>query len=103
MTHATINVLVEDSASKPVESASVTLRAALRKDSISPEERSPGNYSATGVQPGSYTLEVSRRGFLKETYDISLNEGRNSTQVVLGKRGEPWFYAAGRKIYFEPV
>jgi subtilisin family serine protease len=103
MTHATVNVLVEDSASKPVGSASVTLRAAPRKDGISAEEGSPGNYSATGLQPGSYTLEVSKQGFLKETYGITLNEGRNSTQVVLGKRGEPWFYAARRKIYFERV
>ncbi len=103
MTHATVNVVVEDSASKPVGSASVTLRAAPRKAGISAAEGSLGNYSATGLQPGSYTLEVSKQGFLKESYSITLNEGRNSTQVVLGKRGEPWFYAAGRKIYFERV
>lgn len=103
MTHATVNVVVEDSASKPVGSASVTLRAAPRKAGISVAEGSLGNYSATGLQPGSYTLEVLKQGFLKESYSITLNEGRNSTQVVLGKRGEPWFYAAGRKIYFERV
>jgi subtilisin family serine protease len=103
MTYATIFVLVEDSASKPVSSASVTLRGAPRTTSINATEVSPGNYSATSLQPGPYKVEVSKEGFLKESYDISLKQGRNSTQVVLGKRGEPWFYAAGRKIYFERV
>ena len=103
MTNATIFVLVEDSASKPVSSASVTLREAPRATPIDVKEVSPGNYSATGLEPGPYKIEISKEGFLKESYDISLKRGRNSTQVVLGKRGEPWFYAAGRKIYFEPV
>lgn len=103
MTHATVYVVVEDSAGKPVRAASVTLRTAPRKPGVNAAEESPGTYSAKGVEPGSYTLEVSKQGFLKESYDIALNEGRNSSQVVLGKRGEPWYYAAGRKIYFERV
>jgi subtilisin family serine protease len=103
MTHAIVYVVVEDSARKPVGGASVTLRSAPRKAAISLAEESPGTYSAKSIEPGTYTLEVSRQGFLKESYSITLNEGRNSTLVVLGKRGEPWFSAGGRKIYFERV
>ena len=103
MTHATVYVVVEDSARKPVEGASVALRSAPRKPGISATEESPGTYSAKALEPGTYTLEVSKPGFLKESYSITLNEGRNSTLVVLGKRGEPWFFAGGRKIYFERV
>jgi hypothetical protein len=102
MSHASIFVLVEDSTRKPVESASVTLRPAPRKPGITLNEDSPGNYSAA-VAPGSYLLEVSKQGYLRESYEVTLSEGRNSTQVVLGKRGQPFFYAAGRKIYFERV
>lgn len=97
MKQASIFVLVEDSACKPIESASVTLRAAARKPGITLKEGSLGNYSAIGVEPGSYVLEVSKQVYLRASYEITLNEGRNSTQVVLGKRGQPFFYAAGRK------
>jgi len=103
MRQASIFVLVEDSACKPIESASVTLRAAPRKPGITLKEGLLGNYSATGVDPGSYVLEVSKQVYLRASYEISLNEGRNSTQVVLGKRGQPFFYAAGRKVYFKRV
>jgi hypothetical protein len=103
MRQASISVHVEDSARKPVDGAAVTLRPAPRRPGIALKEDSPGNYSAENIQPGSYILEVSKQGYLRESYEIALREGRNSTQVVLGRRGEPFYYAGGRKIYFERV
>ena len=78
------------------------MRAAPRKDGISAEEGSPGNYSANGLQPVIHPGGFQAR-ILKETTALRSTKAANSRRWCWAKRGEPWFYAAGRKIYFERV
>jgi hypothetical protein len=103
MNRANLFVLVEDSGRNPIPSATVTLAPQSGAPAVALQPSSPGNYSIVGIDPGAYRLDVSGEGFLPESYPITLREGRNSTVVVLGRDGEPFFYAAGRKIYFERV
>ena len=98
---ANLSVWVEDSKSLPVSNALVTLR--LGKTTVSVKPVRPGSYEALSLVPGAWRLSVSHRTFLKETYDLTLRDGSNSTRIVLGKKGEPFYYAAGKKIYFEPT
>ncbi len=102
MASANVFVFIEDSARNPVQSASVILRAP-RKTVIGLESSGRGNYAAREIEPGEYVLEVSKRLFLRQTLPLAIRPGRNSAQVVLGKRGELFFYAGGRRIYFERV
>ncbi|MET1081712.1 MAG: S8 family serine peptidase [Burkholderiales bacterium] len=62
-----------------------------------------GQYEVLEVEPGAGTLDVSRAGFRAESYAVQLRRGANRIQVVLGKRGEPYYYARGYRIYFQPV
>ena len=103
MNQASVAVHVEDSARAPIASASVTLRSPPRGPRIKLAQTSAGNYSARNLDPGPYRLEVSKQPFRREVYEVSLEPGRNATLVVLGRAREPFFYAAGRKIYFERV
>ncbi|MGQ0569589.1 MAG: S8 family serine peptidase [Armatimonadota bacterium] len=103
MNTSTLTVFVEDHACGPVTAASVTVRRGPRKAPVNLKPTASGQYEVHNLEPGSYTLRVSRRGYLKEAYVINVGPGRNATTVVLGKRGQPYFYANRRKVYFEPV
>jgi hypothetical protein len=103
MNAASLTVSVEDSSRDPLVSARVALRTRRRKGEVLLRPVVAGQYRASRLDPGAWTLAVSRRGFRTESYPVELRPGANSVPVVLGKRGEPYFYARGRKVYFEPV
>jgi subtilisin family serine protease len=102
---ANLTVTVEDSTASPVTAATVTLLLADSKERVrlTESESVSGQYAATGLQPGEYDVQLSRRGFLKDAYRRRLRPGRNSLGVVMGRRGELYYLAAGLKIYFRPV
>jgi hypothetical protein len=101
MAPAVVFVTAENSARQPIRSASVTLKNG--QATVRLTESGPGQYSASNLSPGSYTLEASAEGYLRDRYPLDLKEGRNTSAVVLGRRGEAFYWAGGRKIYFEQV
>ena len=96
---------VEDSAAAPVTGGSITLTAAGSRRGIRLEEvtASPGQYTTADVEPGEYEIRLSRRGYLTDTYSLVLSAGANNRAFVMGRRDEPFYYAAGLRIYFTPV
>lgn len=92
----------EDSGARPLRFEARLLQAAKRvADQTS--DASTGEAVFTDIRPGCYTLEATGpKGTLPATAPVEVRQGSNRILIVLGKKGEPFYYARGTKIYFEP-
>ncbi|HEX8230916.1 MAG TPA: S8 family serine peptidase [Chloroflexia bacterium] len=68
------------------------------------QTETPGTLQATELSPGPYEVRVSdsEMDLQPEEREVELSPGHNSVTVVLGREGQPFFYANGVKVYFEP-
>jgi subtilisin family serine protease len=98
---ARVQVFVERSDGRPVEDAEVELRGE-ESHRLEPSH-TPGLFEGRRLSPGTYELHaVGRDGELgPESREIELSAGHNGFTIVLGREGEPFFYAGGEKVYFE--
>ncbi len=97
-----LGVHIEDHRAAPLSAVTVLLEDETGKQyELMP--LTDGEYEATNLQPGRYRVRISKRGFQTEEYVVDLEKGRNSLAVSLGKKGQPYFLANRRKVYFEPV
>ena len=102
--YAYLIVTVTDATGEPIEDALVILSSGESRQRIQLESGpAPGQYQLRNLEPGRYQLRVSRRSFQSESLDLELQQGTNSLPVTLGHRDQPYFYAGGQRIYFEPV
>jgi tetratricopeptide (TPR) repeat protein len=75
---------VTDFGSKPIEGASVR----LERDSKTLQETktdAKGQYNLKIESPGTYRLRVQKEGYPPQTIEVSLEVGKKSVSVVLGK------------------
>ncbi len=102
---ARLLVIIEDADRQPVTDAEVELREAATN---TPHEiellDAPGQAYGEDLTPGTYELRVSssQSDLQPETRMLELAAGYNSATVILGKEGQPFFYAGETKVYFEP-
>lgn len=98
---ARVQVFVESSDARPVETADVELRG---KETRGLEPGAvPGLFEGGKLPPGAYELHaVARDGDLgPESRAVDVSPGHNTFNIVLGRKGEPFFYAGDERVYFE--
>jgi len=100
-----LNISIEDRQCKPLKGVSVHLNSEQHDDSIQVKAKPgiPGQYELSDLQPGRYKLNLSKRGHETDSYDIDIPQGFSSQLFVLGQSGDHYFFAGGRKVYYEPV
>lgn len=100
---AILNVSVEDSRCKPVRGVRVILTPENSKRGKRLKPYAPGQYQIRDVAPGSYVLNISKPAFESEESEIRIDSGMNSVLASMGRAGDIYFYALGRKVYGEAV
>jgi hypothetical protein len=96
MRKGVVSVALHDVAGHVVSDARVELDGQL----LSFDERL-GVYVSKPVEPGQYTLAVYVQGFESQEVSLRLNAPGLSTSLVLGRPGQPYYVAGGRRVYFE--
>jgi hypothetical protein len=100
---STFTASVEDSDAASVTGGSITISVTGSRQRTRLTEVVPGQYTVRDLEPGEYDVRLSRRGYLTDTYRLPLSPGANSRAYVMGRRGEPFYYAGGLRVYFRPV
>ena len=100
--NASLFVAVENANAEPLEKATVTASPKDERGRFRLKDAGTGQYSEHGLAAGDFSIRISRRGYQTETYDVTLRPGTNSVSAVLGRRNQPYYYADGQKIYFQP-
>jgi subtilisin family serine protease len=64
----------------------------------------PGQFEADGLEPGTYEVAIKGGGeeLQPESREVKLSRTPQTIRVVLGKKGQPFYFAGDTKIYFEP-
>lgn len=94
---AVLSVALNDVEGRVVSSARVDLGGRA----LSFDERL-GAYVGEPAEPGEYTLSVYAEGYEAQYVTLQLPPQGLSTSLILGRAGQPYYVAAGRRIYFEP-
>jgi subtilisin family serine protease len=100
-----LSVFVENAEGQPVTDAEVKIRAAGEKD-FRPLTAGvmPGHFEGTGLAEGTYEVAVSGKGeaLQPESREVRVSRATETITMVLGREGQPFYYAGETKIYFEP-
>lgn len=84
---ATVTGLVIDAGGAPVPHATVTLGGGSDARSILSADRSPGRFSFTNVQAGSYTITVDRTGSVSVVQVVTVRAGETASYTLqLGRQ-----------------
>lgn len=102
MSVSDLRVHVEDHRAAPLAAVSVRLED-QKGNRHALKAAAKGVYEAKGLPAGSYRVLISKKGFESDRYAIELEEGANSLLLSLGKKGQPFYTANQKKVYFEPA
>jgi len=100
--NAVLYVFVENANAESLEGTTVTASSKGARRGLRLKDVGTGQYTRPGLAPGEFSIRISRRGYQTEIYDVTLKPGPNSVSAVLGRRNQPYYYADGQKIYFQP-
>jgi hypothetical protein len=97
-----LNVRGEDSEGRPLRFQAQLFQAGKRV-ATQTADATTGEAVFTGLCPGVHTLKATGpKGTLPAEASVEVREGSNRALLVLGALGEPFYYARGTKIYFQP-
>ena len=98
MRKAGVSVTLRDVAGNVVSDA----RVELGGQPLSFDERL-GAFVSEPVEPGQSTLAVYAEGFESHEVSLRLTAPGLSTSLILGRPGQPYYMAGGRRVYFNPA
>jgi Subtilase family len=97
-------VTLEDAEGRAVTGAALELRPA---DASGPStilrfDEQERRFVSEEVDSGNYVLIVRADGYAEQEIPLRLAPPSFSTSVIVGREGQPYYMAAGRRMYFEP-